>query len=473
MMGSDDNDKPREGRWRHIRRSLLTLGAILLAAVFVGIAAEVFLRAVRTASESGIFTGFSLQAPFSLALSSLQAALPIVGALVAAPLLAAHLLHDLEATDSAKEAHDRLNQFVFGALGREPKLEVREGRIASGRKSVAARAGGPASLSIHRDTAVVTEHHGRLKRILGQGTHSLERYEKVWALVDLRTQQVVREVFALTKEGMPISCEIDVLFEITDSLENEKAGKPSRNRTAVPSYDYVEEAVLRAATSKWVDVEEKGKDDVSWTDRVVRLVESELRDILATYRLDWLIEAPRADQQHPRDEIHERLKAGLEEKMRSVGAKLLNVELGQMQVAVQDKDGSRDEELSKVLSDIVSTQWIDAWNAEWKARALTSRAEGEAELLRMDVARIEAQAEMAIALAEALQPMMADEQTSEPYLLALRLVEALRWMAYDPGSGDFMPPEAMRTLKRLRALLDSEDASFDAAGEGQGGGEIT
>jgi hypothetical protein len=38
------------------------------------------------------------------------------------------------------------------------------------------------------------------------------------------------------------------------------------------------------------------------------------------------------------------------------------------------------------------------------------------------------------------------------------VVEALRWMSYDPGMREFMPPEALRTLKRLQALLDSEAA---------------
>jgi regulator of protease activity HflC (stomatin/prohibitin superfamily) len=214
--------------------------------------------------------------------------------------------------------------------------------------------------------------------------------------------------------------------------------------------------VLQAAASTWI--REENRPALDWADRVAVLVESTLRDILATYRLDWLIKAPQSDQQHPRDEIQQRLKIQLKEQLHKVGAKLLNVDLGQIRVGMQDADEPEGEGISGRLSDIISDQWIDAWHANWKAQALTSRAEGEAELLRMDTARIEAQAEMIIGLAEILQPMVANQSTSEPYVLALRLVEALRWMSYDPYTRDYMPPEAMRTLKRLQQMLDSEAA---------------
>jgi hypothetical protein len=186
------------------------------------------------------------------------------------------------------------------------------------------------------------------------------------------------------------------------------------------------------------------------------MAEATLRDILATYRLDWLIKAPQPDQPHPRDEIRHWLESDLGAKIGIVGAQLKEIELGQIQVRAPDKEETPTHEVSERLLEIVSQQWIEAWNADWSARALTSRAEGEAELLRIDAARIQAQAEMVIALTEALQPMLTSPDASEPYVLALRVVEALRWMSYDPGMREFMPPEAIRTLKRLQELLDSE-----------------
>jgi hypothetical protein len=71
----------------------------------------------------------------------------------------------------------------------------------------------------------------------------------------------------------------------------------------------------------------------------------------------------------------------------------------------------------------------------------------------MDAARIQAQAEMVIMLMEALQSAVIRQ--SEPYMLAMRFVETLRWMSYNPYTREFMPPEAMRTLGQLQDFIEA------------------
>lgn len=475
MTQYERSAKPQQSYGRHVGRTLITLGVILLAAVTLGLTAEIALQAMRAAPGDFELVHKSLRGTAALTLVSLQAALPIVGALVAAPLLAARLFHQLHGTTTLDEAHDRLNHFLFGALGVQRRLMAREGQIVSGDDTVIQRVGGPASLTVYGDTAVLTEQQGRLKRVLGRGVHTLDRYEKVWETVDLRPQRWVRQVFALTKEGIPVSCDVDVLFGVGASPED--AGRQRRAREGAhatgASLPYGEETVLRAATSKWIAKEDGDRRPMNWEDRVAALVEGAVRDILATYRLDWLIRAPQPDQEHPRDEIHQRLKVELEDQLPEVGAKLLEVDLGRLRVGIRSRQGSEVEEISEMVSEIISEQWIDAWQASWKARALTSRAEGEAELLRIDAARIQAQAEMIIGLTEALQPMVSDHATSEPYFLALRLVEALQWMSYDPSTRDYMPPEAMRTLNRLQELLGDELTTTERGDDSEAGGEET
>jgi hypothetical protein len=201
---------------------------------------------------------------------------------------------------------------------------------------------------------------------------------------------------------------------------------------------------------------------MTWAGRtVIGFTEGTLRNILAEYRLDWLIAPPQPNQAPPREEICQRLAEELRGKVSAVGAKLLGVEIGKIQVK------ARDEEVSRRLSSIISEQWLEAWQADWKARALTRNAEGEAELLRMDAARIQAQAEMVITLTEGLQSTVLSQKATEPYLLALRFVEALRWMSYDPSTRDFMPPEAMRTLKRLQRLLDEGTLEQEKHSQGE------
>jgi len=435
----------------NLKRTLLTLGVILLVAVALGLAAEVWLRSAETAPEPDQAGLASIQAMLSLALASVRIVLPVVGALVAVPLLASRLFYKLHATKDLKEAHDSLNRIVFGKLGFGPYLLVKEGKIASGEDTPARRIGGPASLVVYNDTAIVTEQYGRLKRVLGAGFPQLERFEKVWEIIDLRPQHWVYEVFALTKEGIPISCEADILFKIDDRFQDAEGREQTKTPTSEAPYPYTEEAVLRAATSKWIREPDREDPRIAWTGRVViGSVEGLLRNILAEYRLDWLIAPPQPDQKHPREEIRQRLEEGLQDGVRSVGAKILNVEIGAIEVKARDK------EIAQQLSDIVSKQWVEAWHADWEARALASRVEGEAELLRMDMARIQAQAEMVVTLTDALQSTVVSQGAIEPYILALRFVEALRWMSYNTYTREFMPPEAMRTLRQLQALLGAE-----------------
>lgn len=443
---------------QHLKQTLPTLTAVLLGTATVGITAEIWLRLFNTEPVDLRFYSPSLRSAFSLAFASLQAGLPVIAALIAVPFLSARLLFQLHDLESIKKAHDLLNRLRFSSLGSKSSLLAKEGRLTSGENTFAGRAGGPASLTVYSDTALVTERGGRIKRVLGPGAQTLEPYEKVWDTVDLRPQRRVCQVYGLTKEGIPVSCDLDICFRIADSPVSTQS--PSRSpgcQGGVP-YAYSEDAVLRATTSRWICAPEDQTRGLSWDRRVVLMAEATLRDILATYRLDWLIEAPQPDQPHPRDEIRRCLESDLKDKIGIVGAQLQEIELGQMEVRIPEREDPPTEEVSERLLEIVSQQWIEAWNADWSARALASRAEGEAELLRIDAARIQAQAEMVIALTEALQPMLTNTEASEPYVLALRVVEALRWMSYDPGMREFMPPEAIRTLKRLQELLDSEAA---------------
>jgi hypothetical protein len=447
---------PAQRYRRHLKQTLPTLSAILLGTTVISITAEIWLHLFNTEPADLRFYSPSLRATFSLALASLQAGLPVVAALVAIPFLSARLLFQLYDLDSIKQAHDFLNRLRFTSLGPSGSLLAKEGRLTSGEDTVAGHAGGPAPLIVYNDTAIVTEQGGRIGRVLGPGVQALARYEKVWEIIDLRPQRRVCQVCGLTKEGIPVSCDLDICFEIADSAPTPQDTRRSpKSRSGIP-YAYAEDAVRRAATSKWICAPDAQTRMLNWDRRVVMIAEATLRDILATYRLDWLIRAPQPDQPYPRDEIRRRLKSELKEKIGIIGAQITEIELGQIQVRTPDRENAPTEEVSERLLEIVSQQWIEAWNADWSARALASRAEGEAELLRIDAARIQAQAEMVIALTETLQPMLKSPEASEPYVLALRVVETLRWMSYDPGMREFMPPEAIRTLKRLQELLDSE-----------------
>jgi regulator of protease activity HflC (stomatin/prohibitin superfamily) len=407
-----------------------------------------------------------------LLLAAVLNSLPALVALAVIPWLASRFIHALYDTKDLREAHGFLHRNVFGMATLQPMLIVKEGRIAVGVGSLYDRVGGRGFIVVEHDSAVVLERGGRLTRIVG-GPHLgfLERFERVWEVVDLRPQHWLLNVNGMTKEGIPVSCQADITFKIDDRFIDR--GGIVRRKSPVateiqPVTDetieaalkgggianplpYTDEAVFKAATSIWVRIRQPDHPEQvrKWTGRVViGMVDGALRSILARYRLDWLIQSPQPGHKHPREEIRELLERKLRDALpvgNELGARILHVDLGQIDVKDQK----------------ISTQWVEAWQAGWEQRAVESLAEGEAKLARLQAAQVQAQAEMVLTLTEAIRPLVTGAEEFPSYLLAMRFVETLRWMAYDPWRRVFLPPETLRMLGELEKMLGGAGISQD------------
>ena len=349
-------------------------------------------------------------------------------ALVLVPLLASRFIHALYATDSLREAHVFLHRCVFGLTMPRPYLLVKEGHIDKGEDSLLSRLGGPGNVIIFNDSAVVLEQSGRLTRVLGPGSHPLKRFEKIWEVIDLRPRRWVHKVEAMTKEGILVACDADITFKINGGDQSPTEGMP---------YPFTKDAVFKAATSTWIHEPEQEAWKMKWPALVVvGEAEGTLRSIISGYRLDWLIAPPRPGSTPPRQAIREELENRLRESVGSLGAEIIKVELGEIEV-----------------SEKVSQQWIKAWQSDWQREAVLQQAEGEAELARLEAAEVQAQAEMILMITQALQPLISAEEQVSPYRVAVRFIETLRWMLYDPRSRVFLPPETMRTLTLLQSKI--------------------
>lgn len=405
-------------------------------------------------------------------------ALPALVALVAIFAVTSQFIHSLYDTADWREAYELLNRNVFGMDKLEPLMIVKEGHIFVGEGDLHDRVGGRALLIVYNDSAVVTARGGRLIRVVGPSISFLEPFERVWGIVDLRVQRWPLTVNAMTKEGIPVSCETIITFRIDDRFEDERGEIRVKQpiKTAAPEVTdqtiagrlqeagiaeplpYTEEAVFNAATSNWIRIQQKHHPEQlrRWTGRVIiGEAEGTLRDILSDYRLDWLLQSMQPGKKHPREQIREKLEKKLKTSFsagNSVGAKIIRVELGE--VHVRDFKGVE-------TSEEVYRQWVEAWQAEWERKAIEDQVEGEAELARLQAAQIQAQAEMALTLAESIRPLITDEGAPSSYLLATQFVETLRWMAYDPFKRAFMPPEIMRTLDELEKALGEADDSVE------------
>jgi len=396
-------------------------------------------------------------------------AFPAVLALILIPLLASRFMRALYTIGSLSEAHTCLHRSVFDLAGFKPFLLIKEGHIASGEDSLLARLGGPGNLVIYNDSAVVLEQSGRLTRVCGPGLHSLRHFEKVWEVIDLQPQRWVYKVEAMTKEGIPVACNADITFKIDGGGQSPTGKMP---------YPFTRDAVFKAATSTWIREPEREDWKVKWPALVVvGHTEGTLRSIISGYRLDWLIAPPSPGSTPPRQAIRDELEKKLRESVGNVGAEIVKVELGEIEVDVSAELIARmiherlkkeypqlsAEEIARMIHkeleaiDLkdrkVSQQWIKAWQAEWQREATLQQAEGEAELARLEVAQVQAQAEMILTFTQALQPLVSAQEQVSPYLVALRLVETLRWMSYDPWKRVFLPPEVMRTLALLQSQI--------------------
>lgn len=417
---------------RHMRRLLPFVVPVIILVTFLGMLLALIAQRGRP-SNTLLFAAMSV-----------IYAIPGLIAIALAVRIAASFVKTLYKIRTLREAGLFLYRLIFGVWTFRPYLLVKEGKLAAGENSVLHRVGGPGYLVIYNDTAVVTERCGRLERILSahlpkpKNYPYLEPFEKVWEIIDLRPQQWTFPVKGMTRDGIPVICEADIRFKIDDRPADGGAPKPP---TEDEPYPFTAEAVFKAATARWVREPDFQGPPMDWRGRVVvGFTEGILRNILAEYYLDWLLGPTGEDTEHPREVIRRRLEEELQKEAPKVGARILGVQLGEIRV--------EDEQ--------IPVQWIEAWQAERESQAAAIRVEGEAELLRMEAVRARAQAEMLITLIRELQSVAISDAELRPYLLATRLAETLRWMSYDPFTRAFLPPEAIRTLRRLQELLGGE-----------------
>jgi regulator of protease activity HflC (stomatin/prohibitin superfamily) len=432
---------------RFLRIVVLPAMILLAMATAAEIARPAFeLRGLLTLSGLGSFLGHAV-----------LNALPGLAAILAIPVLAGWFLNSLYGLGGVRKGHLFLWYQMFGPVSARPWAVIKEGRVTGDVNQPLIRLGGPGLLVIYNDSAVVTEQNGRLKRILGPGYHRLEPYERVWEVVDLRPQHWVYPVSALTRDGIPISCDADVTFKIDD-----REGGIRKEPTGKQPYPFTEEAVLKAATATWIREEEREDQVMKWTGRVmISMAEGALRSILAQYRLDRLVAPDEPSGPHEtREEIRERLRSALEESAPEVGAMILNVDIGRIDIKVDLAE--EDEAAAEVLSDQVLQQWIQTWQAEMNRLDLVERAGGEAEMARLEAVSVQAQAEMVLTLTEAMQSLVRAEEASA-YHRALRLIETLRWMTFDPDVRAFVPLETLRSLQKLEEIVEMDRLPADAS----------
>lgn len=306
---------------------------------------------------------------------------------------------------------------LLGRSGFSPYLIIREGKIAFG-EDIVKKIGGPAGLVIYNDTAVITEQAGRLKRVIrGPAFPSLEPFEKVWDVIDMRPQRWVFSVSAITSDGIPIDYDADVRFQVRDT----------------------EQDIFKAATSKWVRDAWRTEPDrlMIWTKRVI-IGETEgiTRAILAHYTLNQLIDP------NCRAAVRDELRAKLSTWAAGIGVEIVHVALGDIRLRGQ-----------------VVQQWIETWRAEREHQASKIIVEGKAKRAKMlEQARAQVRRHMLDKTIDVFNQAAAAGQRISSRLVVLSFIEMLKRTSFEQSL--YLPTDMVKTIDMLqkRATGSSSDS---------------
>jgi len=422
-------------------RILKLLGPILIALFVLGLMTELF-NPVARSCFSGSCETFSLLWwrldwriwLFIMILRNMLPGIVIVGLLA---WLASDFVRAVFGLRTRGDGFDFVKRRLFGSRSFKPYLIIKDGKFPSDREPLM-RAGGPGSLVVYKDSAVVLEKAGKLTRVAKKGFVTLDAFERAWDVVDLRPHRWVYDVSAMTKDGIPVTCQADVTFQIDD------AGQPPTQDEPFPA---TEQAIFYAATRKLMREANRSEDEqkFDWARRsIVGSAEGILRSILATYLLDQLLGPAESNQGHYRAEIVAKFKAELcKQLLDDLGVKVTKVELGD--IKVEDK---------------IIQQRMEAWQSLWKRWTMQRQAEGEAARLKsVEAAKAQAQADVIVSITQAFQSLADEGAVIPSQLVLLRMFEVLKRSSYDPQTGIlFLPSEVLKTWQLVQEMAMGKQA---------------
>jgi hypothetical protein len=415
----------------NLRRILSFLGRFLAGSVLWGVAIcilAVLNEVLAHADEvPDLFytPGFWLSVVFNM--------VPAGVVIAAVFWLTSRFLRAVYGLKSGQEGMSFLMRSRFGQSSFRPWMKIAEGKIALYADSVVNRTGGPGNLIVYHDSAVVLERAGRLTRVEGPGFPKLDPFERIYDIIDLRPKRWVYPVNAMTKEGIPVTWDAEVHYQIADGEQEPTEKAP---------YPVSKDDIFNAATCKWRR-EASRAQDMDWEGRlIIGDTEGILRSIIARRPLDQLIGLTEAEERAARESVQEEL----EREVRKVattkfGARIIQVKLDNFKV-----------------DDAVTQQWIEAWKTRWQSWSGTQLAQGEAARVYLhETAKAEAQARLLVNITRAFQGM--DLETVTPSILMMRLFSALDRADLQSSSRVFVPTQALDTLNSIRRLLaaDSDD----------------
>ena len=252
--------------------------------------------------------------------------------------------------------------------------------------------GGPGYVVIQPGSAAMFRELRRPTEGAVSTTYFLGPFETIAQTASLDEQQGDKtSITAMTRDGIKVEIN-DVHFRYRAKQEEIK-GVPVR-RTPEKPYP-VSDDTLRNMTLNLQALKDKTE---TWQDAVERAVVGEISDFVSANRIDDMT-APRSSQRNTRLELRKNLlESGLKNRLARLGAELLWVDVGHIEII--------DETVDEVRTNL--------WSADWAGDAKENRAYGDA--IRQaynELGRAEAQADLIMSIANALRDVNLSNSSSD------------------------------------------------------------
>ncbi len=340
----------------------------------------------------------------------------------------------------AEEATGLVNRIIGGLPEKppfSPVIAVRQGHIMDNAPNVLRKVGGPGFLSVGHENAVVLSRGGILVKVLGPGWYRLEAFEKVWRVVDLRTQRREITVETNTRDGIPITCQAEIRFHVDNG---------ANTAHALPFTEVSKKSVFQLATNI-VALAPGGLEEERTAMKLIAggKLDGQIRNWIEQYRLDELFSPQREIP------VIVELQAAVTDATIRAGREW-GLQVEQVEIKSLLPSG-----------ELISEQWFEMWRSEWDYLANKEKAVAKAEGTEIvKMARLQAQTQLVDNLIRQLKKIAPEDQQISPALVHLRFLDVVRSLAEsDPLVRSTMFKEAQglgNIIEMLQSLpaLDSE-----------------
>lgn len=278
-----------------------------------------------------------------------------------------------ELPDVSRAEAMRLVLMAVLGLG-PPWLVVDEGEVKTSKpRGLLPKLGGPGVVVVQEGNAAIFQKGGRITKVVGPGKANVGFLERVRSALDLRPQWENRTLENVrTRDHIPLTVELGVGFRIepkeeTDQREAAHRAPDGEALTPVLGtvYQVYEGTVRKAAFNPSGD----------WKLTAVGMVESNLRDVVATYDFDQIFQHEPGERGRERFDSDERVVREIEkevlERVRKTAAEKFGVSISTVDIRAVS------------VPEAVQERLLEWWGVRWQGAVARARGRTERDVLAL------------------------------------------------------------------------------------------